>query len=69
MKKFLASLILLSGFASAAFAIPARPGARPVRQPDGSVIMLTLHGDEYCHWVTNQAGSIVEKGAGLPVKP
>lgn len=63
MKKFLASLILLTGLASVAFAIPARPGARPARQPDGSVIMLTLHGDEYCHWVTNQAGTIVEKGA------
>lgn len=62
MKRIIFSILLLIGMAQLSFAIPARPGARPVRQPDGSVIMLTTHGDEYCHWVTNSAGEIVEKG-------
>ena len=63
MKKILLSLVLVLGLSATALAIPARPGARAVRQPDGSVIMLTLHGDEFCHWVTDASGTIVEKGA------
>lgn len=62
MKKIIATLALLLGFVTLASAIPARPGARPHRQPDGTVITLTTHGDEYCHWVTDQSGNIVEKG-------
>lgn len=62
MKKIVAAIALFLGFTAVALAIPARPGARPVRQPDGSVIMLTLNGDEYCHWVTDASGTIVEKG-------
>ncbi|MBQ9410971.1 MAG: M6 family metalloprotease domain-containing protein [Bacteroidales bacterium] len=63
MKKTVLTIALLLGLSIVAFAIPARPGARQVRQPDGTVITLTLHGDEFCHWVTDASGTIVEKGA------
>ena len=42
-----ASLICLG-----AHAIPARPGAFNHTQPDGSVIRLELHGDEFFSWAT-----------------
>lgn len=35
-----------------AVAIPAKPGAFKYIQPDGSVIMLERHGDEFFHWTT-----------------
>ena len=35
-----------------AMAIPAKPGAFKYIQPDGSVIMLERHGDEFFHWTT-----------------
>ena len=42
-----ASLISL-----AAYAIPAKPGAFNYTQPDGSIIRLELHGDEFFSWTT-----------------
>ncbi len=62
MRKVIASISLLFAVSAIALAIPARPGSRNVRQPDGTTITLTLHGDEYCHWVTDANGTIVEKG-------
>lgn len=62
MRKIIASISLLFAVSAIALAIPARPGSRTVRQPDGTTITLTLHGDEYCHWVTDANGTIVEKG-------
>lgn len=62
MRKIIASLALLLCISATALAVPARPGSRTVRQPDGSLITLTTHGDEYCHWVTDGNGTIVEKG-------
>ena len=61
MKKILFTIGLVLGSAIMALAAPANPGPYKVRQPDGSVILLTLHGDEFCHWMTNQSGIIVEK--------
>ena len=51
MKKLLISLtaILLS---LGAWAVPARPGAFTYTQPDGSVIRLERHGDEFFSWTT-----------------
>lgn len=43
-----------------AFAVPARPGKFPYTQPDGSVILIERHGDEWGHWTTNAAGQVVE---------
>ena len=48
--------ILLAAVAAlictASFAIPAKPGAFKYTQPDGTVIMLERHGDEFFSWTT-----------------
>ena len=51
MKKLLVSLaaILLT---LSAWAVPAKPGAFNYTQPDGSVVRLELHGDEFFSWTT-----------------
>ena len=41
-------------------AVPARPGLIRHTQPDGSVIMIRMNGDEYCHWVTDASGNVLE---------
>lgn len=43
-------------------AVPAYRGLISYTQPDGSVIRIRLHGDEFCHWATNEAGQVVEQG-------
>ena len=58
MKRLLTSIVFLF-LALGAFATPARPGAFKYTQPDGSVIEITLHGDEWGHWATNAAGEVV----------
>lgn len=53
MKKVLASLFalfLMSGILS--HAVPAYPGTIQYRQPDGSVISIRIHGDEFYHYTT-----------------
>lgn len=42
-----------------AWAIPAYRGTFKYRQPDGSVIELRRHGDEYFHWTTDLNGQVV----------
>ena len=62
MKKtviFLLALLL----AIPALAVPARPGTHKYTQPDGTVIVLQNHGDEYYNWTTNADGQTVELGA------
>ena len=44
-------------------AVPANPRPYKYTQPDGSVIVLRNHGDEFFHWTTNEAGQTVEKGS------
>ena len=44
-------------------AVPAYRGLIPHTQPDGSVINILLHGDEYGHWVSDASGRVLEKGA------
>ena len=63
MKKLLISLLALCGAAVMAFAVPALPGRYLYRQPDGTVLTLQNHGDEYFHWTTDAGGRVVEKGA------
>ena len=64
MKKIIFILILILSAAYSALAVPAAPGnSRRVKQPDGSVIILQNHGDEYFNWITDQNGRIVEKKA------
>lgn len=46
--------------AAAAYAGPARPGTRMYLQPDGSKILISIHGDEHGHWATDASGSVLE---------
>ena len=39
-----------------ALAVPALPGLYRHTQPDGTVIMLRQHGDEWYHWTTDESG-------------
>lgn len=54
---FLAVLI-----ATVAQAVPAMPGLFKYVQPDGSVVMLRHHGDEFFHWTTDASGQCMVLG-------
>ncbi|MBR4460290.1 MAG: hypothetical protein IKS26_02155, partial [Paludibacteraceae bacterium] len=44
-------------------AVPASPKPAVFTQPDGTQIILTMHGDEFYHYLTNEQGEVVEKDA------
>ena len=59
MKKMLLSaLVALLAFQTLN-AVPAYPGKMTYTQPDGTKIVLRQHGDEFAHWTTDAAGSLV----------
>lgn len=62
MKRVLliAFLLLLSGVLQAK---PARKGVIRYRQPDGTILSLTLHGDAFCHYATDASGNVLELDA------
>ena len=62
MKRIFTSILLILATAALAMAVPAHPGKYTYRQPDGTILILQNHGDEYFHWTTDQNGRIVEKG-------
>lgn len=62
MKKILVTL-LAALCCTMAFAIPARRGFNTYLQPDGTTISLQLHGDEFCHWLTDARGQVYEQAA------
>lgn len=55
------SVLAASLFSLALMAVPAKPGSFHYVQPDGSVIELILQGDEYCHWMTDVSGHLMEQ--------
>ena len=63
MKRILIALLSLLWLIPLAQAVPAYPGTYKYKQPDGTVIVLQNHGDEYYNWITDASGRIVEKGA------
>ena len=63
MKKILASLALLASAFQLLLAVPAYPGRIRVTQPDGSVLTVQLHGDEWLHYITDETGQVVARGA------
>ena len=63
MKKILATLALLLGALHILSAVPAYPGKIQVTQPDGSVITIRIHGDEWYHYATDERGRVVARGA------
>lgn len=60
MKKILTTLLLVLSVSVMALAVPAYPGKYQYTQPDGTVITLQNHGDEYFHWTTDASGRVVE---------
>ena len=63
MRKILATLALLAGALQILLAVPAYPGKIKVTQPDGSVLTIRIHGDEWFHYVTDEAGRVVAQDA------
>ena len=63
MKKIIVTIFALFAALSFVWAVPADPTPFKYTQPDGTVIILQNHGDEYLHWLTDESGQIVEKGA------
>ena len=62
MKRLIICLFVALCCSSVASAIPAYRGRIVCTQPDGSKIVLRQNGDEFCHWLTNEDGQVVEKG-------
>lgn len=60
MRKIILTLILLSCFCMTK-AIPADPTPIRVTQPDGSIVTIQLHGDEWLHFTTTADGYTVVK--------
>ena len=60
-KLFLSLYFLLTALSLSA--VPARPGRFAFAQPDGSTVVLSRHGDEWGHWLTDAQGRTVVKGA------
>ena len=63
MKKSMITGILLMLFTLSLTAGPAYPGRITYTQPDGTTIGIFLHGDEFGHWVTDDAGNVLEQDA------
>ena len=61
MRRILLAIAALFAAAGALMAIPARPGRIAYTQPDGTVINITLHGDEAGHWVTDDRGRLLRQ--------
>lgn len=59
MKLRLFQILIMAVFAVQASAIPARPGAVKVMQPDGSTVTLVLHGDEFRSFTATHDGYTV----------
>jgi M6 family metalloprotease-like protein len=63
MRKILATLALLAGALYTLSAVPAHRGKVLVKQPDGSIIVIQGHGDEWYHYVTDDSGRVVSWNA------
>lgn len=61
MKKIFLTLFFVFAAIASANAVIAYPHPIKVTQPDGTVITIRLHGDEYLNWATC-GNSLVEKG-------
>ena len=63
MKKIILSLIALFVAFPFVWAVPADPTPFKYTQPDGTVIILVNHGDEFFNWVTDVNGTVMDRGA------
>ena len=63
MKKIIVTILAALCCFTFAQAVPAYPGLISYTQPDGTVIKIRVHGDEFCHWVTDASGHPLELDA------
>ena len=63
MRKILVTLALFVSALYTLSAVPAYPGKIKVVQPDGSVITIQIHGDEWFSYVTDQRGQVIAQDA------
>ena len=61
MKKIIATIILTAVASVSLFAVKAPETPIQYRQPDGSVVTIVKHGDEFHHWTTMN-GQVVKLG-------
>ena len=69
MKKSIAMILALVCAAQTLSAIPARPDKFTRTLPNGRKVTLELHGDEFCHWMTDASGSVVREDAKGNIVP
>ncbi len=69
MKKSIAMILALVCAAQTLSAIPARPDKFTRTLPNGKKVTLQLHGDEFCHWMTDASGSVVREDAKGNIVP
>ena len=62
MKRILLTLAVFAAARLSLVANPAYPGKIPCRLPDGSVVYVQQHGDEWLHYTTDEAGRCVKRG-------
>ncbi|MCM1505256.1 MAG: M6 family metalloprotease domain-containing protein [Muribaculum sp.] len=60
---FAMALAVMLGAGLTANAVPAKPGAIPYQMPDGSVVDIYLHGDEYHSFATTVDGYVIKADA------
>lgn len=58
MRRYLLTALACAA-AATALAVPAKPTPFEFTQPDGSVVTVTLRGDEYSHWYQTADGHIL----------
>lgn len=65
MRRIIIQILFALMFTAHAFAIPAKPGGVKMTQPDGRVVTLFLHGDEFRSFTTTSDGyTVVETVSG-----
>ena len=65
----IAATVAVLCFSLTAHAVPAKPGKIRFLQPDGTSIIIQVHGDEWFHWVTDESGNYMEEDTnGFMVK-
>ena len=69
MKKLSALLAGLVSCVTAAFAVPALPGLHHITQPDGSVVVASVVGDEHFHYYETEAGEILLRDDNGMLRP
>ena len=62
MKRILVTLALLLGALHILSAVPAYRGPITVTQPDGSTLVIRVHGDEWLNYITDEGGKTIARG-------